>query len=188
MSLTIIGGRFKGRSLESPKGLLTKPTLALMRKSVFDICQGYLEGSSFLDLFACSGAMGLEAISRGASKATFVEKDRRTCKTLQNNIALLGVAEQTEVICKDAFSLPLEGGPYDIIYIDPPYPISKQPNSPVLALVHQLDESHLLSPSCLVFVEEEAPGYLSLEKESFKQLHYKKNRKFGASFLHELYT
>lgn len=187
MSLTIIGGKFKGRSLQSPQGTLTKPTLALMRKSVFDICQGYLDGASFLDLFACSGAMGLEAISRGAAKATFVEKDRRTCKTLKQNIDLLGVAKQTEILCQDAFNLSLQGGPYDIIYIDPPYPISKQLNSPVLKLIHDLDTSTLLAPSCLVFVEEEAPGYLPLEKESFEKLHYKRNRKFGSSFLHELY-
>ena len=188
MSLTIIGGRFKGRSLISPQGALTKPTLALMRKSVFDICQGYLEDSRFLDLFACSGAMGLEALSRGASHATFIEKDRRTCQTLIKNIDLLGVKEQTTVLCADAFSVvpSLQGLPYDIIYIDPPYPISKIPNSPVLSLIHALDTSSLLSPSCLLFVEEEAPGALPLSQELFNHLSYKNSRKFGASLLHQL--
>lgn len=188
MSLRIIGGEFKGRPLKSPRESFTKPTLSLMRKSVFDICQSYIDGSRFLDLFACSGAMGIEAISRGASFATFIEKDRKTAKVLLENIKAFHLEEKTTLITADVFTaiLKLKTTPYDIIYIDPPYPISQLPNSPVIPLLHFLDTSDLLSPSCLIFVEEGAPGSLFLEKETFKNLHYKNNRKFGAALLHQL--
>ncbi len=188
MTLRIIGGEFKGRSLKSPSGELTKPTLALLRKSVFDICQTYIEKARFLDLFACSGAMGIEAISRGASFATFIEKDRKTSKVLSENIANFRIGDKTELITGDVFTAikTLQKGPYDIIYIDPPYPLSEQPNGPVLSVLHFLDTSSLLSSDCLIFVEEGTPGTLHPEKEEFKRLRYKNNRKFGAALLHQL--
>lgn len=188
MSLTIIGGEFKGRPLKSPQQSLTKPTLSLMRKSVFDICQSYIENSRFLDLFACSGAMGIEAISRGARHATFIENDRKTSKVLLENIKSFNLEKKTDLLTEDVFKaiLTLKLDPYDIIYIDPPYPISKEPNSPVLSLLHFLDTSNLLSSPGLVFVEEGAPGSLQLEKQTFHRLQYKNSRKFGAALLHQL--
>lgn len=188
MTLSIIGGEFKGRSLKSPKEFLTKPTLSLVRKSVFDICQSYTEGARFLDLFACSGAMGIEAISRGASHATFIEKDRKACKVLAENIKSFSLEKKTTLLCQDVFTsiLTLQENPYDLVYIDPPYPISKQSNSPVLTLLHFLDTSILLASSSLVFVEEGSPGALHLEKEVFKNLRYKNSRRFGAALLHQL--
>ena len=188
MSLAIIGGGFKGRPLKSPQQSFTKPTLSLVRKSVFDICQSYIQDSRFLDLFACSGAMGIEAISRGASHATFIENDRKTSRVLLENIKSFNLEDQTALITADVFKVisTLKKGPYDIIYIDPPYPISKEPNSPVLTLLHFLDTSDLLSSPGLIFVEEGAPGTLLLEKQTFKRLRYKNSRKFGAALLHQL--
>lgn len=80
MSLRIIGGSFKGRLLKAPTGPLSRPTMSIMRKAVFDICQSVIEDAHFLDLFACSGAMGIEALSRGAAHATFIEKDKKNYK------------------------------------------------------------------------------------------------------------
>ena len=190
MSLAIIGGEFKGRPLKSPQESFTKPTLSLMRKSVFDICQSYIGDCRFLDLFACSGAMGIEAISRGASHATFIEKDRKTSKVLLENIKSFNLEKKTDLLIADVFTaiLTLKQAPYDIVYIDPPYPISKGPNSPVLSLLHFLDTSTLLSSSGLVFVEEGAPGTLHLEKQTFQRLRYKNSRKFGAALLHQLFV
>lgn len=190
MSLRIIGGEFKGRPLKSPSESLTKPTLSLMRKSVFDICQGIIEDSHFLDLFACSGSMGIEAISRGARHATFIEKDRKTSKVLLENIKSFNLEEKTDLLTADVFTTikTLKKAPYDIIYIDPPYPISKEPNSPVLSLLHFLDTSSLLAPQSTLFVEEGAPGALHPEKETFERLRYKNSRKFGAALLHQLFV
>ncbi|MBS0627150.1 MAG: 16S rRNA (guanine(966)-N(2))-methyltransferase RsmD [Verrucomicrobia bacterium] len=189
MSLRIIGGEFKGRTLKSPSESFTKPTLSLMRKSVFDICQNIIEDSRFLDLFACSGAMGIEAISRGASHTTFIEKDRKTSKILLENIKSFNLEEKTDLLTADVFTVikTLKKDPYDIIYIDPPYPISKEPNSPVLSLLHFLDKSSLLAPKSTLFVEEGAPGTLHPEKETFERLRYKNSRKFGAALLHQLF-
>lgn len=188
MSLSIIGGEFKGRPLKSPQESFTKPTLSLMRKSVFDICQSYIQDSRFLDLFACSGAMGIEAISRGASHSTFIEKDRKTVKVLLENIKAFNLEKKTDVLIGDVFTaiLSLKNQPYDIIYIDPPYPISKEPNSPVLPLLHFLDTSMLLTSPGIIFVEEGAPGSLHLDKQTFNRLQYKNSRKFGAALLHQL--
>lgn len=132
--------------------------------------------------------MGIEAISRGASHATFIENDRRACKVLSENIQSFGLEKKTTLLSQDVFKavLTLKEGPYDLIYIDPPYPVSKQPNSPVISLLHFLDASSLLASSSLVFIEEGAPGSLHLEKEIFQNLRYKNSRRFGAALLHQL--
>ena len=190
MSLRIIGGTFKNRPLKSPSGTLTKPTTSLMRKAVFDICQGLIEEANFLDLFACSGAMGIEAISRGATFATFIEKDRKTANTLQENLKAFDILTQTEVICADVFTavqrLASKNISYNLIYIDPPYPLAKDPKSPIPALIEFLDKSSLLAPSCTIFLEEGAPGCFSFEKHSFSRLKHKSTRRFGESILHQL--
>ena len=105
MSLRLIGGKFKNHLIKTPTGLLTKPTMSMLRKSVFDICQGDVDGSKFLDVFACSGAMGLEALSRGASFATFIEKDRRATKCIQENLQAMHLDTQAKVLCGDALTL-----------------------------------------------------------------------------------
>ena len=94
MGLRILGGTFRNRLLKSPKGEQTRPTLAVMRKSVFDILQTQIEGAAFLDLYAGSGAMGLEALSRGASHATFVDANRFALSCIEDNICLLKVENQ----------------------------------------------------------------------------------------------
>lgn len=190
MSLRIIGGTFKNRPLKSPPGVLTKPTTSLMRKAVFDICQEASQEANFLDLFACSGAMGIEAISRGARFATFIEKDRKTVKTLQENLKAFDIEDQAEVICADVFTavlrLSAKNISYNLIYIDPPYPLARDPKSPLPGLLDFLDKSTLLAPNCTLFLEEGAPGCFSFEKHSFSKLKHKSTRRFGESMLHQL--
>ncbi len=184
MSLKIIGGTFKNRSIKSPTGILTKPTTSLLRKAVFDICQGIIEEATFLDLFACSGAMGIEALSRGASRATFVEKDRKAIKTLKENLALLQIEPQSSVFCADVFTLvksSLLKPPYDIIYIDPPYPLSKDPKHPVADLLSFIETSNLLSTSGTLFLEEGPP----MSSFCLNKLKLKSTRRFGESILQE---
>ncbi len=102
MSLRIIGGKYKGRVLKAPKGSATRPTHGMLRESVFNICQNEIAGARFLDLFAGSGAMGLEALSRGASHITLVENDRHALASIRENIAVLQAASQTTVIAGQA--------------------------------------------------------------------------------------
>ena len=186
MSLRIIGGIFKGRLLKAPTGPLARPTMSMMRKSVFDICQSYISDAHFLDLFACSGAMGIEALSRGASHATFIEKDKKTLQLLHENIKTLGIEKQTTVLSGDALTLVKKlTSTYDIIYIDPPYPLTESPQKPILNLLHFLDESSLLAKSATLFLEERAPGCVDPSSIAFQQLQYKNTRQFGASLLHQ---
>ncbi len=186
MSLRIIGGSFKGRLLKAPTGPLARPTMSMMRKAVFDICQSEIEGARFLDLFSCSGAMGIEALSRGASHSTFIEKDKKTFHLLLENLKILNVQNQATAFLGDVFSqVKRLSSSYDIIYIDPPYPLTESPDKPILSLLNFLDKSSLLEPFCTLFLEERAPGFFSPKNFTFQKLQYKNTRQFGSSLLHQ---
>lgn len=120
----IIAGRFKGRALGSPRGRTTRPTSDRVREALFSIL-GDVEALPVLDLYAGSGALGLEALSRGALSATFVEEARAALVALRANLEELGVAEQATVIAADARAaiqrLAREGARFGLVLADPPY-------------------------------------------------------------------
>lgn len=125
--MRIVGGEWRGRRIAAPPGELTRPTTDRVREAIFSALGARmgadLGGAHVLDAFAGSGAMGLEALSRGARQATFVERDRKALATLAANIESLGVAERAIVRSGDVFSL-AEGriaGPFSLILLDPPY-------------------------------------------------------------------
>jgi len=106
------------------KSLNIRPTTGLIRKVLFDTIAGHVPGSAFLDLFAGTGSVGLEALRKGASSATFVERERAVVRTLQSNIESSRVAEKCQVFPMDAVSfLKKRADPseFDIIFADPPY-------------------------------------------------------------------
>lgn len=191
MSLRLIGGKFKNHQIKTPAGILTKPTMSLMRKSVFDICQADVEGSRFLDVFACSGAMGLEALSRGAAFATFIDKDRRATACIQENIRQLHVENQTRVCCGDAMQVlkkfSQEKEKYSIVYIDPPYTHVDKHNCSPIEFLEFFDRADLLDNGAIVFIEEGFPSQTNLEHTSLKNLRFKNSRKFSNSLLHQFY-
>lgn len=120
--MQITGGKFNSRKLISPKGENVRPTLSKTRSAIFDVLYGYMdfEGKIFLDMFAGSGIMGLEAVSRGFEKSYAIEKDRKTYRTLKSNYELLKI--EPNVFWGD--SLKITGmlkEKFDVIYIDPPY-------------------------------------------------------------------
>ncbi len=159
MALRILSGAFKGRILKSPNEKTTRPTQGVLRSAVFNICQADLENATFLDLFAGSGAMGLEALSRGAKSSTFVEKDRKAAACIRENIALLGVSNRTEVFSLDALTaLHKMTKPFDIIYIDPPY------DTNLFEIVETLLSRHLLSS--WLFIEEREKTHRPIEHPS----------------------
>lgn len=178
--MRIIGGKFRGRVLTSPKGEQTRPTSSLLRKAFFDICAGDLEGANFLDLFAGSGAVGLEALSRGAEHATFVDKSPLACKAIAQNINLLGVEGQSTVLCmpveRALKSLQKKNQSFSLIYIDPPY---GQEN--IASLLKQIHEAHLADTTTRVFVEE------SSKQENLEDLSPSvqciEKRRYGDTFL-----
>lgn len=179
--MRITGGRFKNQTLKSPKGDQTRPTSERLRETIFNIVQSFIEGKTFLDLYAGSGAVGFEAISRGASFATFIEKDRNALHTLQENVKKLKLEGCTKVLSGDVLTLlkRLKGHFFDFIFIDPPYEKGFQEKT-----LDLIDECGLLAKEGLIFVEESVKNELAFPKYSSFQL--RKKRKVGNTFLYEL--
>lgn len=123
--MRIIAGKNRGRKLDLPDGTLTRPTTDRVRESIFNILSHHpevsLQGARILDAFAGSGAMGLEALSRGALHVTFVEKQARVASVLRQNIQKLSGSGQTEVIQKDLLTIQAAAQPMDLVFLDPPY-------------------------------------------------------------------
>ncbi|MFO7573335.1 MAG: 16S rRNA (guanine(966)-N(2))-methyltransferase RsmD [Gaiellaceae bacterium] len=121
--MRIVAGSRKGHRIEAPKGVVTRPTSDRVREAVFSIL-GSVERARVLDLFAGSGAMGLEALSRGAASCSFVERDRRACRVIEANLAKLGL-EGGSVLCRDAARALREMGArssrYELVLVDAPY-------------------------------------------------------------------
>ena len=121
--LRIIAGRFRGRTLQAPPGVSTRPTADRVREALFSMLAsriGPLDGLRVADLFAGSGAFGLEALSRGAAHATFVESDPAATASLRANAAALGVGESVRLLGGSALLLPA-AEPFDLVFADPPY-------------------------------------------------------------------
>jgi 16S rRNA (guanine(966)-N(2))-methyltransferase RsmD len=179
MSLRIIGGEFRNRILKSPKGTQTRPTLAVMRKAVFDILQHKIQGAGFLDLYAGTGAMGLEALSRGASHATFVESH---IHCVAENVRLLGVETQCTLMGYDTLlalkKLAKEGHRFDVVYADPPYRLHL-----LQEILGFVDSQLLLLPGGTLFLEEAAPP--TLKPEALTHLRHVDTRTFSRSALHQ---
>lgn len=120
--MRIIAGIRKGLKLKSPEGLGTRPTTDRVKESVFNIIQTYLPCERALDLFAGSGALGIEAVSRRCAHCTFVEFDKTAAGLVRHNISLAGFQDSTMVVLSDYLAfLDLCKGQFDIIFMDPPY-------------------------------------------------------------------
>ncbi len=124
--MRIIAGGLKGRTIEAPRGAETRPTLARVREALFQIL-GPLEGARVLDLYAGSGALGLEAVSRGAARVVHVESGRAALAALRGNVARLGTADASVVVpqpVERARAAILPHGPFDLVLADPPWALA----------------------------------------------------------------
>jgi 16S rRNA (guanine966-N2)-methyltransferase len=128
--LRIIAGKYRGRNLKSPPSLEVRPTSDRLRETLFNVIAPRIEGARFLDLCAGSGAVGIEALSRGASHATFVDRSRKMCELIKSNLDLCRIERrESEVIQAEAedhlrrfiAKQPDSGKPWDILFFDPPY-------------------------------------------------------------------
>jgi 16S rRNA (guanine966-N2)-methyltransferase len=126
--MRITGGTFRSRILSAPQGRSTRPTSDRVREALFGILAsaGAVEGARVLDLYAGTGALGLEALSRGAARAVFVESGRAALAALRTNVSALGVQAQAEVVAGDLATgstraAVLASAPFDLILIDPPW-------------------------------------------------------------------
>lgn len=161
--MRVVAGRWRGRPLVAPKGEGTRPTADRVRESVFSTLVSrlgpHLSGpeAAVLDLFAGSGAMGLEAVSRGIGSAVLVERDRGALAAIRSNVENLGAGGRVRVVTGDAFGLTragaLPGGPFSLLLLDPPYRIDA---AQVGDLVAVLCERGVLTPGAVVVYEHDA--------------------------------
>jgi 16S rRNA (guanine966-N2)-methyltransferase len=125
--MRVIAGKYRGRNLKSPPSLEVRPTSDRLRETLFNVIARRIEAARFLDLCAGSGAIGIEALSRGAAHVTFVDRSRKMCGLVEANLDLCRVPEQeTEVVQAEASdfvsrSVTANKQPWDVVFFDPPY-------------------------------------------------------------------
>jgi 16S rRNA (guanine(966)-N(2))-methyltransferase RsmD len=155
--MRVIAGRYGGRQLTAPKGAATRPTADRVREALFSVL-GDLSGLTVLDLFAGSGALGIEAVSRGAARAVFVERARAALTALRSNLDTLGI--EAEVHDMDARSFVRNasraGHPYDLVFVDPPYRDAER-------LGHELDLASVIAPGGRLVVESDRRAPLATD-------------------------
>ena len=155
--MRIVGGRFRGRRLASPATRAIRPTTDRLRERLFNmIAHGpypALAGARVADLFAGTGALGLEALSRGAAHVHFVDRSAAALALIRHTIADLDVADRCTVQRGDARRLPPADAPFDIVFLDPPY--GRGLAADALA---SLDDHGWLRPGSLIVIEQETAG------------------------------
>ena len=169
--MRVIAGRLGGRRLKAPRGRTTRPTPDRVRESLFAML-GELQDASVLDLFAGSGALGIEALSRGATKAVFVERDAGAVRALRGNLAVLQIgADEAELWRGDVLaalqSARERSEKYDLVFIDPPYRRAPDWGPQLSALLPPL-----LAPAARVVVESDRRTPLELDMDIEQQRRY----------------
>lgn len=186
--MRIVGGQWRGRPVEAPEGReVTRPTTDRVREAVSSMLLSEtglsLEGLSVLDAFAGSGAMGLELLSRGAARCTFVDSDRAACARVRRNLASLGAEEGcARVIRADSMRLAsgmVPGAPFDVVLLDPPYATDA---AEVASLVETLARTGKLAEEALVLYERDAQAP-SIEPEGFSCVRQKRYGKTAVDLL-----
>jgi 16S rRNA (guanine966-N2)-methyltransferase len=175
----IIAGAYKGRRLVTPRGDVTRPTADQVRIALMDTLMPWLPDAHFLDLFAGAGGVGLEALSRGATHVTFVERDARAVAALRDNVAALGVADAVRVVRDDAAhalaGLVRQAERFGIVFLDPPYEADL--TTPTLAV---LGDGSVLAAGALVIAQhltKRAPAEIAGILRAFR------TRRFGETTL-----
>ena len=153
--MRVIAGKYRSRRLDAPSGIETRPTSDRLRETLFNVVAPSIEGSVWLDLFAGSGAIGIEALSRGAQSVYFVEAAAPAARTIRKNLQTLEIAEGVEVIEREVSNalrmLDSQAVACDFVFLDPPYRKMGQYEQ-VLGF---LSQSLLLSPQSVVIAEHD---------------------------------
>lgn len=175
--MQIITGKYRARKLESVEGDTTRPTLARVKESIFNLIQFDIAGGVVLDLFAGSGAFGIECISRGANKVVFVDKERKAVSTIQKNTR--GMTEDFEILNHDFETalriLSSKNFKFDIVYLDPPYKAGYYEK-----VLNMLDELSLLNDGATIVVESDSQK--TLQNLGICYI-IKKSKKYGIAFV-----
>lgn len=174
--MRIVAGRFKGAQLQTPEGETTRPTTDRAREGLFNILAhgsyaNRLRGATALELFAGTGALGLEAISRGAAHCDFVENDRQAYTLLRANIEKCRASKYAKAIQADAYSYKPQK-PYDIIFLDPPYHVGA-----VERVLASLEESPEIGANSLIVTQSDPKTRIEIS-DNWRVLD---DRKYGAA-------
>jgi 16S rRNA (guanine(966)-N(2))-methyltransferase RsmD len=169
--MRIIAGKFRSRQLKSLKGLALRPTSDMLRETLFNILGPGVEGSRFLDLFAGTGAVGIEAISRGATSATLVENHHAAVRLIRQNLASLEINMEARIIASSV-NPALEklqkerSAVFDFIFLDPPYSNEKD----YQATFRSLENSSLIAESTIVIAEHHKSFEIPAALGQFEQV------------------
>lgn len=165
--MRVIAGKAKGRQLKAPKGQETRPTAARVKEAIFSVLSQRLPGSHVLDAFAGSGALGIEALSRGAAKAVFIEESTAGAAVIKENIAKSGFSEQSRVYTGDFLriikSWPSQGRErFELVFLDPPY------NKGLIAKsLSALADREILAEDALIVIETSAAAREYAQENGF---------------------
>ncbi len=173
--MRIITGSLKGRRLKSPGKLKIRPPLDQLKQSVFNMLAGEIGGKKVLDLFAGTGSFGLEALSRGAEEATFVDSSFKACRLLRENLKILQQEEKATVLCRKVndtlTDFSQENRKFDIAFVDPPFAANLCQKT-----LEKLMEGKLLAHQALVIVHHHQNERVESEWENLQLV---RRRKFG---------
>lgn len=177
--MRVITGTAKGRALKAPKGLTTRPTTDRVKEALFNILGPKVVGAKFLDLFAGSGGIGIEALSRGAQEALFIEKDPKALDVIKANLVLTGLGHRAMVLSGDVYKnldyIGRQGQEFEFVFMDPPY--LKDFEEPVLA---KIDSLKLLALGGKVIVESSKRDNISTQVGSLAAF---RREKYGDTHL-----
>ena len=188
--MRVVTGEAKGRKLKGPKILGTRPIIDRVKQALFNILSYHVEDAHFLDLFAGTGSVGIEALSRGAASATFIELNAKMLNLVRENLRITGLADRAETLHTDAFKFlqahVAEAGPamgerereYDIIYVAPP-----QYQEMAARALSMLDSSPLVARTGVVIIQihpKERPGVAAVP---LQHLLLTDERRYGSTLL-----
>lgn len=178
----IIAGKYYRHKIQAPKTELTRPTASRLRETLFNIIQQEIEGSDFLDIFAGSGAIGIEALSRGARSSAFIESNRDAFSALNNNLKQLKITSEGVALfgdyVKNLQALSARKVKFHLIFADAPYHM----NQATQILLDQIVSKDLLKPYGKVFIENDQK---LAEDINLHGLMHINSRKSGKSYLHQ---
>ncbi len=178
--IRVISGTYKGRLLNIPDSKTTRPTTDKVKQAIFSIVKKYIEGAIFLDLFAGSGSIGIEAISRGAKKTYLNEKDVRAFKIIKENLKSLNIEESLyELVLKDyrLFLKKYKDVKFDVVFLDPPYRFKINQE-----VIKEMGERNMLSANAIIISEQDEKNK---EVDGFFMKEYRYGEKYVAIYSKE---
>ncbi|MFH0963012.1 MAG: 16S rRNA (guanine(966)-N(2))-methyltransferase RsmD [Planctomycetota bacterium] len=182
--IRITGGSARGRPIPSPKARAVRPTPGIVREALFNILRDRVEGATVLELFAGVGTLGLEALSRDAAFATFVEIHPPAAAAVRATADSFGWLDRVEIITLDAYDvlprLESRSGRYSIVFIDPPYAHARSvlPGSKLHDLIERLGGSPVLADDALLFLQHPRKAPIS---DAFRALELDETRPYGST-------